>query len=113
MCFSTVACAQSSKFVGTWQTRKSSVTGSPNITVKIAEEENALSGSVILVNPDRTTMNLPIVNPSLSDEAFSFQTIDGEDTMHWSLAVDKTQKKGVLKGSIHEMLIDAKVTKAR
>ncbi len=103
--------AETSLFQGTWQIHKNPVTHVSSITVNIAFAEGKLSGTIVLVNPDLTTQHLPILKPSVNQRTFSFETGEGRNTMHWSLIVDTSQKRGVLKGVAQEMIIEEKVTK--
>src|SRR3954453_18271574 len=73
ICLSIVALAQS-QFAGKWQTKTSRATGKPTITVSIVESQNKLSGTVILVNPDRSEMEMPITTSELKGETLEFET---------------------------------------
>jgi hypothetical protein len=48
-----------SPFAGKWHTRTSQVAHRPGITVNIMEREQSLSGTVVLVNPDASEIELP------------------------------------------------------
>jgi hypothetical protein len=111
--FSITAVAQSEIFAGTWQIRKSPITGKINLSVNIVQQGETLSGTVVFVNPDGTTFQLPIAKTELKGDTLDFQTLDRDATMHWHLTVARDARQGVLKGSDHEMLIEEKVTKKR
>jgi hypothetical protein len=49
-----------SRFAGKWQTRVSRVTHKSAITVNIVEPEQRLGGTVVLVNPDASEIQLPL-----------------------------------------------------
>ena len=108
-----VAVAQSQIFAGTWHTPKSRLTGRANLSAKLVQLPETLSGSVIFVNPDGTILELPITKPEIKGNTLDFQTIDHGSTTYWSLTVTKNFRKGILKGSQHEMLIEEKVQRDR
>jgi hypothetical protein len=68
--------AQAGTFAGTWQTRKSSLTGKVNLTVTIVQKGDAVTGTVAFLNPDSTTQQLPIAKPEIKDNTLNFQTAD-------------------------------------
>lgn len=113
MLFSIAAAAQSELFVGTWQIRKSPLTGKVNLTVNIVQTGETLSGAVTFVNPDGTTSQMPIAKPEIKGDTLDFQTLDHDMTMYWSLRVGKNARRGILKASEHEMLIEEKVKKKK
>jgi hypothetical protein len=119
ICFSIVALAQS-QFAGKWQTKTSRVTGKPTITVNIVESQNKLSGTVILVNPDRSDMEMPILSSELKGETLEFETNLQGTTFDWRLRLKKGSQEAVLHGSDRrpskggqggEMVIDEDVVK--
>ena len=100
-----------SPFVGKWQTRFSRVTHKSAITVNIVEQEQRLSGTVVLVNPDASEIQLPIANVKVTENVIEFATHDKNDTFYWSLTLQKNRNRGLLHGSCREMLIDERVRK--
>ncbi len=119
ICFSFVALAQS-QFVGKWQTKTSQVTGKPTITVNVVESENKLSGTIILVNPDRSEMTMPMLSPELKGETLEFETSLQGTPFDWRLTLKKGSREALLHGSDRrpskggqggEMVIDEDVVK--
>lgn len=115
-----VAALAQTQFVGKWQTRTSPVTGKPTITVSITEKENSLNGSVVLVNPDGTQRELPILSPEVGGKELQFHTYDQGTTFDWRLTLKKGNRKACLHGSDRrpakggqsgEMVIDEEVVK--
>ena len=100
-----------SPFVGKWQTRVSRVTHKSAITVNIAEQEERLGGTVALVSPDMSEIQLPIANVKVTENVIEFETHDKNDTFYWSLTVQENRKRGLLHGRCREMLIDERVRK--
>src|SRR6266702_2026629 len=101
-----------SPFVGKWQTLVSRVTHKSAITVNIVEQEQRLGGTVVLVNPDASEIQLPIANVKvITENVIEFETHDKNDTFYWSLTVQKNRNRGLLHGSCREMLIDERVRK--
>ena len=98
ICFSVVALAQS-QFAGKWQTKTSPVTGKRTITVNIIEIENRLSGTVILVNPDRSQMEMPMLSPELNGKNLEFGTNLQGTPFDWRLTLKKSNVSGWLHGS--------------
>jgi hypothetical protein len=119
ICLPLVALAQS-QFVGKWQTKTSRVTGKPTITVNIVESENKLSGTVVLVNPDRSEMEMPILSSELKGETLEFETSLQGTPFDWRLTLKKGSREALLHGSDRrpskggqggEMVIDEPVLK--
>jgi len=98
-----------SPFAGKWHTRTSQVTHKSGITVNIMEREQRLSGTVVLVNPDASEIELPILNVTINGYLIEFETHDKNDTFHWSLTLKKNRDRALLHGSCREMLIDEPV----
>ena len=98
-----------SPFVGKWQTRMSRVSHKSAITVNIVEQEQRLGGTVVLVNPDASEIQLPIANVKVTENMIEFETHDKNDTFYWSLRVHRS--RGLLHGSCREMLIDERMRK--
>jgi hypothetical protein len=98
ICFSFVALAQS-QFAGKWQTKTSQVTGKPTITVNVVESENKLSGTIILVNPDRSEMTMPMLSPELKGETLEFETSLQGTPFDWRLTLKKGSREALLHGS--------------
>jgi hypothetical protein len=73
ICLPLITLAQS-QFAGRWQTKTSRVTGKPTITMNIVESQNKLSGIVVLVNPDRSEMEMPILSSELKGTTLEFET---------------------------------------
>ncbi|HEV2468856.1 MAG TPA: hypothetical protein VGS78_06650 [Candidatus Sulfotelmatobacter sp.] len=57
-----------SPFVGKWQTRISRVTKKSAITVNIVQDQQKVGGTVVLVNPDASEIELPILNVKVTDK---------------------------------------------
>jgi len=115
LCLAFVASIASAKsqFAGKWVTPKASkVTEQHSITVDIVETQGTLSGTVILVNPDRTEVRLPILNPAITGTSLEFETRNGSDSIAWRLTL-KGKNRAFLHGSIGEMLIDERMVKAK
>jgi hypothetical protein len=119
ICFSVVVLAES-QFAGKWQTKTSRVTGKPTITVNIVETESKLSGTVVLVNPDRSEMEMPILSSELKGSALEFETKLQGTPFDWRLTLKKGGREAVLHGSDRrpskggqggEMVIDEDVVK--
>jgi len=104
--------AAQSEFSGKWQTITSPVTGKHSITVNIVVNEGKFIGTVILVSPDRSEIESPILNPQLTGKTLKFQTVVKKDTFEWCLTLDK-ENSGALHGSVGEMVIDERVIKQR
>jgi hypothetical protein len=102
-----------SQFIGKWQTRVSRVTKKSAITVNIMEQQQSLGGTVVLVNPDASEIELPMLNVKVTDNVIEYETRDRNETFHWSLTVQKKRGQGLLHGSCREMLIDERVQKGR
>jgi hypothetical protein len=118
ICLPLVVLAQS-QFSGKWQTKTSRVTGKPTITVNITESENKLTGTVVLVNPDRSEMEIPILSPELKGETLEFETKLQGAPFDWRLTL-KGSREALLHGSDRrpskggqggEMVIDEHVVK--
>jgi hypothetical protein len=108
------------QFVGRWQTKLSPVTQKHNITVNIAVTEDKLGGTIVLVNPDLSEIELPILNGEVKGDTFMFKTNDQGNLFEWWLVTTKNRKWGILHGSDRrpakggqsgEMLIEEKVNK--
>ena len=97
ICFSVVGLAQS-QFIGKWQTRTSSISGKPTITVNVIEIEKKLSGTVVLVNPDRGQLEMPILNPQLKGETLEFETNLQGTPFDWRLTLKKGGREACLHG---------------
>src|SRR6266851_6445103 len=97
---------QTSPFVGKWHTRTSGVTHKSGITVNIDERGQRLSGTVVLVNPDASEIELPILNVKITENVVDFETHDKGDTFYWTLTLQKKHARALLHGSCREMLID-------
>jgi len=95
--------AQSS-FAGNWQTRKDA------ITVKIAVTEGKLSGTVVFLGPYNYRWEMAASNFHESGNVLEFETKDELYTWNWRLTLGG-KTKGLLRGSVHEMLIDEHVKK--
>jgi hypothetical protein len=102
--------AQTERFLGTWETRRSSTTGRINLTVNIVQADGEVRGNITFVNPDRTTMQWPITNSEIKGTALDFETLDHDTAMHWSLVLTN-RRTGVLRGGGHELLVEEKVRK--
>jgi len=85
----TSATAQS-QFAGKWQTRTSA------IRINIVESEQEIRGTVVLVNPDRREIELPITKPKAKGTLLEFETVLNSNTSYWSLTVNKDASRGLL-----------------
>lgn len=97
-----------SQFVGKWQSRASRGAHKSAITVKIIREEQGLSGTVVLVNPDASELELPILNLKVNDSVIEFETHDKGGTFYWSLTLQNSDR-ALLHGNCKEMLIDERM----
>jgi hypothetical protein len=95
-----------SPFAGRWQTRKNA------ITVDIAFTEGEVSGTVVFLDPQKYRWEMAASNFHESGNALEFETNDKLDTWRWRLTV-ASKTKGLLHGSVREMLIDERVRKQR
>lgn len=111
ICLSLPGLAQSSPFIGTWETHKSSPTARAAITVTIVQNGEALIGTVYLAHLDSGSERLEFNKSSRDADVLCFTTPVDEEGFYWKLTLGKGAKTGVLKGSYHEMLIDEKVKK--
>ena len=98
-----------SRFDGTWQTRVSEITHKAAIAVRIKSTEGKIDGSMTLLNPDGTEMNVPMLHPVFHSDVLEYQT-DIKGTFYWSLTL-KGGSKARLHGSFHEMIVDEPVTR--
>ena len=73
--------------------------------------EQRLGGTVVLVNPDASEIQLPIANVEVTENVIEFESHYKNDTFYWSLTVQKNGNQGLLHGSCREMLIDERVQK--
>jgi hypothetical protein len=76
-----------------------------------AAMEQRLGGTVVLVNPDASEIQLPIANVEVTENVIEFESHYKNDTFYWSLTVQKNGNQGLLHGSCREMLIDERVQK--
>lgn len=108
--FSSLSVAQQ-QFVGQWQTKVSPATGKHLFTLNIEVKEGKIGGSIVLVDPvDGREIKSGILNAELSGETLEFESKVGNDTFNWRLTL-KSHKKGLLHGSMREMVIDEPVVK--
>jgi len=104
--------ASQSQLAGKWQTRVRLGTNKSAITVKMVQQEQKFGGTVVLVNPNGSEIELPILNAKASGNVIEFETVLKADTFYWSLTAKKTgSRRGLLHGSCREMLIDESVVK--
>jgi hypothetical protein len=111
ICLSLPALAQSSAFIGTWETHKTSPKARAAIAVTIVQDAESLTGTVDLADRKQDSTRLKFTESSCSANTLTFATPMDEELFHWVLALKKGAKTGVLKGSYHEMLIEEKVKK--
>jgi hypothetical protein len=97
-CLSVAAVAQS-QFVGKWQTTVSQVTGKSTITVDIVKNESQLIGKVTLVNPDRSEIEMPILNSVVKGQALEFETDIQGTLFNWRLTLKGGGDEALLHGS--------------
>jgi hypothetical protein len=93
-----------SPFAGKWQTRKNA------ITVEIAFTEGKVTGAVVFLGPQRYRCEMAASNFHESGNTLEFETNDKLDTWCWRLTL-ASKTKGLLHGSVREMLIDERVRK--
>jgi hypothetical protein len=94
-----------SPFAGKWQTRKNA------ITVDIAFTEGKVSGTVVFLDPHNDRREMAASNFHESGNALEFETKDEkEGTWYWRLTL-ASKTRGLLHGSVREMLIDEHVKK--
>ena len=108
-----VSLAQVQAFSGIWQSRTIPLTGKPTITVIIDESGKGMSGRVILVNPDRTQIEMPILNPSVRARLLTFQTHDETTSYDWRVTLKKNGRTASLRLSFREALMEANLVKQR
>ena len=123
--FSTAAFAQLERFVGTWEIRKNPTTGRVNLTVKLVQAGDTISGTVTFLNPDETTTQWPIIhtefrgttltkslrfNTEFKGTRLDFQTLDHDEIMQLSLTLTNA-RSGFLRGDQGELGIEEKVRK--
>jgi len=101
-----------SQFAGEWQTKVSTLTGKHSITANIAVTDGKVTGKVVLVDPDGSEIEMPVIGPRLNEAALEFETTLRNDTFFWRLTL-RSKTKALLHGSMREMLIDERVTKRR
>jgi hypothetical protein len=102
-----------SQFAGTWQTAKANkLTGKHAITVIISVTQSKITGSVVLVNPDASEIEEPILTAVPGEKSLEFETKLGSDTFSWSLT-PKSKTKAFLHGSVREMLIDERMVRIK
>jgi len=102
------------QFAGKWHTKKSSVTGKHSITVNVVVHDGKASGEVVLVNPpDGNEIHSDMLNADPRGDTLEFETKLNNDTFYWRLTLEEGNRRGLLHGSIREMLIDEKVLKGR
>jgi hypothetical protein len=104
----TATFAQFERFVGNWEIRKSPTTGKVNLTVTITDAGDTIGGTVVFLNPDGTTFQMPIAKPEVKGDALDFRTLDHDAIMHWSLTLTNP-RSGILRADRGEMLIQEKV----
>lgn len=109
--FSIAALSQSGEFAGIWQIRKAPNTGRVNLTFNLFQSDDQYVGSMFFVNPDASVKQEIITNAVVDGASISFETGDSRDPFHWSLTVDKDEKRGVLRGNFHHMLVQEVVQK--
>jgi hypothetical protein len=63
---------------------------------------------VVLVNPNSSEIELPILNLKVTENVIEFETHDKNGTFYWRLTV-QNPNRGLLHGSCGEMLIDERV----
>jgi len=112
LCATLATGAAQSQFAGKWQTRVSRVTKKATTTVNIVAQEQKLGGTVVLVNPDGSEIEVPILNAKALGDVIEFETLVNADRFYWSLTLKRTgSSRGLLHGSFHEMLVDEAVVK--
>lgn len=107
----TLALAQT-EFMGKWQTTINPARGKHLFTVNMDSAEGTIKGTMILVDPvNGNEIKSEITDVELSGKVLKFKTRVHNDTFDWRLTVDKDNRKGLLHGSMHEMVIDEQVFK--
>lgn len=109
-------------FLGKWETGVNPMSGKSAITVSIEDKE--LNGSVVVMNPDGTEMQLKFINPKLlNPKTLRFRTEDHGTVMEWHLFLKKNIMEALLRGSDRrpgkfgssngELLIEENLTKQK
>ena len=99
------------QFVGKWQTKVSPATGKHLFTLNIEVKGGKIGGTIVLVDPvDGSEIPSGILNAELSGETLEFESKVRNDTFNWRLTL-KGHKRGLLHGSMREMVIDEPVLK--
>jgi len=93
-----------SQFAGEWQARKGS------ITLNIAVTEGKAGGTVVIQGPGKGQLEMAISNSQKNGNALEFETKDRDATFYWRLTL-VGKRKGLLHGTMREMLIDERVKK--
>jgi len=100
-----------SQFVGKWQT-KTNAAGKSTITVDIVVDNSVVGGNLVFLD-NHGEFKMSIVKAHASGDVLEFETKgDHGDAWSWRLTLKGT-RKGLLHGSIGEMLIDERVKKTR
>lgn len=108
-----VAPAQS-QFAGKWQTKVSPPTGKHLFTVNINLADGSIRGTMFLVDPvNGSEIESQITDAEWSEHVLEFKTKVRNSTFYWRLTLRKSNRKGLLHGSVGEMLIDEPVVKQR
>jgi hypothetical protein len=106
--FPTLSLAQT-QFSGKWQARTNAA-GESTITLNIVVDDSAISGQILFLD-SHGEYRMPIINAHAHADILEFETKgDDADIWSWRLALKGT-RKGLLHGSIGEMLIDERVKK--
>jgi hypothetical protein len=111
-------------FVGTWETKKSSVTGKSNITLNVKRDRQRIIGTVVFVNPDRSILTMDMLDPVVHGKTLKFRTILTDDVFNWRFTVNDSVGRAHLIGSDQrttkwarsrgsEMLIEEQLTRSR
>src|SRR4051812_40320227 len=85
LCNITAVC-QSEPFVGEWQVGRNPKTKDTNITMTLVGSGKDLRGKMAFRNPDKTFTMAEIRNVSVKGATLEFETLDGGEPLHWSLA---------------------------
>jgi hypothetical protein len=97
---------------GTWEIRRSPTTGKGNLTVTIIKAEDTTGGTVTFLDPDGTTLHMPIAKTEINGDALDFQTLAKDASWHCSLTLSNA-RSGILRGDRGHMGIQEKVKKKR
>ncbi len=78
--------------------------------VNIVDSQGKLTGTVVFLRPLSYRLEMTISNPQKNGNDLEFETKDRDAPFYWRLTL-VGRRKGLLHGSMREMLIDERVKK--